>query len=119
MSETPGNGKGSATGGCPVDHSAISKNNGDQKQRAETASEAPHGSGCPVDHSKRGPSFAQSLFGRKSSSGCPVDHKDEQINPLNMMPELPQEKHDGQKEELSTDRELSSIPRASGTTEDN
>ncbi|PIA13261.1 cytochrome c and c1 heme-lyase, partial [Coemansia reversa NRRL 1564] len=35
-----------------------------------------------------------------------------QINPLNMMPNLPQTKHVGQNSELSTERELSSIPRA-------
>ncbi|KAJ2558354.1 holocytochrome c synthase [Coemansia sp. RSA 1933] len=107
MTEHTGNGKGTTGSGCPVDHSGA-------------VSEAPHGSGCPVDHNKQGPSFAQSLFGRTktSQSGCPVDHKDGKINPLNMMPELPQEKHSGQKEELSTDRELSSIPRATGAKEE-
>ncbi|ORX67630.1 cytochrome c and c1 heme-lyase, partial [Linderina pennispora] len=40
---------------------------------------------------------------------CPVDHT---LNPLNMMPDLPQTMHSSQAESLSTERELSSIPRA-------
>ncbi|KAJ1662256.1 holocytochrome c synthase [Coemansia sp. RSA 1813] len=117
MSGASGNEKSTTTSGCPVDHSAMSKRD------SIAVGGAPHGSECPADHSKQGPSFAQSLFGTKatsgkSSSGCPVDHGDGQINPLNMMPNLTQEKHDGQKAELSIDRELSSIPRATGATED-
>ncbi|KAJ1814583.1 holocytochrome c synthase, partial [Coemansia sp. RSA 2598] len=56
-----------------------------------------------------------------AASGCPVDHgaanKDE-INPLNMMPNLTQEMHQDQKQKLSTERELSSIPRATPDTEE-
>lgn len=73
--------------GCPVD-------------RSKHASEAPHTvpKGCPVS-SQQAPSFAQSLL-------------DKEINPLNQMPHLPQSKHTDQTEDLSTDRELSTIPRA-------
>ena len=73
-------------------------------------------SGCPVDH-------------KNLKSGCPVDHKNsgcpingeqltqgnsknskETVNPLNMMPFLPQHPLPGQKRPLSTARAHSSIP---------
>ncbi|KAJ2779951.1 holocytochrome c synthase [Coemansia interrupta] len=99
---------------CPVDHS---------RQAAQlSVSEAPHEQrpSCPIDHNQKPPSFAQSLFGGRSSSGnsgCPVDHSGESkdaINPLNMMPNLTQSMHADQTESLSTERELSTIPRATG-----
>ncbi|KAJ2524217.1 holocytochrome c synthase [Coemansia sp. RSA 2049] len=124
MTDGSGSEQSNAGGKCPVDHTKAAAT----AAAPSRVSEAPHGAECPVvDHqdSKRGPSFAQSLFGfkqtdnssnnsRNAPSGCPVDHGNGQINPLNMMPHLPQEQYAGQKTELSTDRELSSIPRDTG-----
>ncbi|KNC98140.1 uncharacterized protein SPPG_06544 [Spizellomyces punctatus DAOM BR117] len=75
------------------------------------------GGTCPVDHS----SFA-SIAGKRSApssstsasssgGGCPVDHTSSHINPLNMMPNLPQTPSQGQTVNLSTERTSSSIPR--------
>ncbi|KAJ2082703.1 holocytochrome c synthase [Coemansia sp. RSA 988] len=93
--------------GCPVDHSP--KGNTNQQQQTV---EAPHKSTYPADHSQQTP---QPLL--HSEAKCPVDHNNadnqqSQINPLNMMPNLSQTKHAGQATDLSTERELSSIPRA-------
>ncbi|KAI9500919.1 holocytochrome c synthase [Coemansia spiralis] len=126
MAGTPNQDSGSGNniqggGGCPVDHSAIHKY---QHSSATSSSDAPHGSSCPIDHGEKGPSFAQSLFGSPppNKSACPVNHGSASaaeerpsssfINPLNMMPNLTQDRHEGQQTALSTDRELSSIPRA-------
>ncbi|KAI8323174.1 cytochrome c-type heme lyase [Martensiomyces pterosporus] len=114
----------SGSGGCPVDHSAMKKH-AEAPHTTAAHSEAPHGSGCPVDHEqqKQLPSFAQSLFGSTSSnaqsrSQCPVSHdegSESQLNPLNMMPHLTQDMHEGQTSELSVERELSSIPRSTNS----
>ncbi|PVU95836.1 hypothetical protein BB559_002596 [Furculomyces boomerangus] len=54
---------------------------------------------CPVDHDQ-------------TPQKCPVSSENnEVINPLNMMPELTQDKHHTQTKELSIDREISTIPR--------
>ncbi|KAJ2162813.1 holocytochrome c synthase [Coemansia sp. RSA 552] len=103
----------SAPRGCPVDHAAGSPSQADGS--AVPPGQAPHAPACPVDHAQAGPSFAQSLFGSSPEAPpeCPVDHSgDSPLNPLNMMPELAQTAHSGQKAALSTDREESSIPRA-------
>jgi cytochrome c heme-lyase len=59
---------------------------------------------CPVDHGKK-------------ADACPVDHskytKNDKLNPLNNMPELGQEMWEGQSIQLSTERELSNIPKDS------
>ncbi|KAJ2722655.1 holocytochrome c synthase [Coemansia sp. Benny D115] len=94
-------------GGCPIDHSSTQAPSEPVKD-----SPAPHSTpACPIDHTQRAPSFAQTLLG-KQSPGCPVDDDKAEINPLNMMPNLGQQMHTGQTEALSTDREVSSIPRA-------
>ncbi|KAJ2610888.1 holocytochrome c synthase [Coemansia sp. RSA 1365] len=97
-------------GGCPVDHS--SKDNDNQQQQTQAAATT---STCPVDHTQQTPSLPKSY--QHSEAKCPVNHAEtddqqSQVNPLNMMPNLPQTKHAGQTSELSTERELSSIPRA-------
>ncbi|KAJ2238126.1 holocytochrome c synthase [Coemansia sp. RSA 1722] len=106
-SNNSSNNSGSKAGksGCPIDHTP--------------AGEAPHSRpSCPIDHTQRTPSFARSLFGNNNEDNqtpaCPVDHKstNDQINPLNMMPNLSQDMHTGQTQKLSTERELSTIPRA-------
>ncbi|KAJ1835617.1 holocytochrome c synthase [Coemansia sp. RSA 2706] len=63
--------------------------------------------GCPVDHTASGGSQPAAPH----APTCPVDHSTP-LNPLNMMPNLPQSMHAGQTAALSTDRELSTIPRA-------
>ncbi|OMJ26401.1 Cytochrome c heme lyase [Smittium culicis] len=45
-----------------------------------------------------------------TAASCPVDHGE--LNPLNLMPNLPQTRSANQKTTLSTERELSSIPRS-------
>ncbi|KAJ2002501.1 holocytochrome c synthase [Coemansia thaxteri] len=86
---------------------------------------------CPVDHEqhrRQAPTFTQSLFGRDSSRQqpdstpkCPVDHGETppstDVNPLNMMPHLSQDMHSGQTTQLSTERELSTIPRSNASAE--
>jgi cytochrome c heme-lyase len=42
-------------------------------------------------------------------------HKDEELNKLNMMPELNQRPQDDQTVDLPTERVISSIPKAKGT----
>ncbi|KAJ1959571.1 holocytochrome c synthase [Dipsacomyces acuminosporus] len=133
MSDSKGSASG-AGGGCPVDHSAMKTQVADIHM-----SQAPHGSGCPVDHGQKSrlPTFAQSLFGSStdesqqqhqesrpssSESKCPVNHGNSaqsEVNPLNMMPNLTQEMHEGQTSKLSVERELSSIPRATGSSDPN
>ncbi|KAJ1648034.1 holocytochrome c synthase [Coemansia asiatica] len=123
MSDSGTSSSRSGSSGCPIDHSATQK---------MFVSEAPHSqsSSCPIDHTQRTPSFAQSLFNSSSSSSSsrepdpsatPVDHgstKEDQVNPLNMMPYLTQDMHSDQKQKLSTNRQLSSIPRATPTNGD-
>ncbi|KAI9479987.1 cytochrome c and c1 heme-lyase [Coemansia mojavensis] len=95
--------------GCPVDHTAL------KSQQPSGIVSAPHASGsCPVDHTKQqSPGFMESLFGSKPlKTECPVDHKGTSVNPLNMMPNLSQDKHESQETALSTEREISTIPRA-------
>lgn len=60
--------------------------------------------GCPM-HEKS----------KVSGGGCPVNHGEtgSKINPLNMMPNLPQTPHEGQRASLSTERTLSIIPKSS------
>ena len=62
---------------------------------------------CPVDHGKIS----------EKADACPVDHskytKNDKLNPLNNMPELGQEMSEGQSIKLSTERELSKIPKDS------
>ncbi|KAJ3378672.1 holocytochrome c synthase [Lobulomyces angularis] len=75
--------------GCPVDHTKINKSD----------------SSCPVNHTQ---------MSKNADSGCPVDHssknsKNENINPLNQMPNLKNEMIEGQIEPLSTKKTLSSI----------
>ncbi|KAJ2850710.1 holocytochrome c synthase [Coemansia brasiliensis] len=112
-------GDSSNSRGCPVDHAALGTQQPLDSSTPNTTASAPHASGsCPVDHTKRqSPSFMQSLFGSKptpppSNSECPVDHQGASVNPLNMMPDLPQDKHESQSASLSTKREISTIPRA-------
>lgn len=68
---------------CPVDH---------QSAAAKPAQ-------CPVDHGSSSP----------KSAGYPVDHSP--INPLNQMPDLPQQRQSNQSTDLPLERSESSIPR--------
>jgi len=70
---------------------------------------------CPIDHDNN----TASASGSSSSSHpsgpakCPIDHgKSGELNPLNQMPNLAQERAPGQTMELPLDREVSTIPRA-------
>ena len=117
-----------STSGCPVLHSNSSASKPDNLD-SKVAS-----SGCPVMHSKAKPTI------ERASSGCPVMHskakpteKDvgrreasspksfnvysEPIDPTNQMPYNPnQMPHPDQKEALSVERVVSSIPKG-GTNE--
>ena len=46
------------------------------------------------------------------SNGCPIVHSGDALSPDNQMPQLSQEQAPGQQMYLSTDRSISSIPRA-------
>ena len=90
---------------CPIQHSPSSPS---QK--------------CPVDHDALASS---STSGSGSSSSphpseaarCPVDHgKSGELNPLNQMPTLAQERAPGQTQDLPLEREVSSIPRATDSS---
>ncbi|KAH6581470.1 hypothetical protein BASA61_009051 [Batrachochytrium salamandrivorans] len=85
---------------------------------------------CPVDHSKLQSAARQPLAGTSASTPppaageCPVvdhsrDHSQQknrslssELNPLNMMPSLSQDKAIGQVSALPTERTLSGIPRS-------
>lgn len=73
-------------------------------------------SGCPVDHSKY--TANKNSRGKeieKNKGGCPVPHDQVAsltLNPLNNMPELSQQMTDGQSLKLSTEREVSTIPKS-------
>ena len=70
---------------------------------------------CPIDHNNS----TATASGSSSSSHpsgpatCPVDHgKSGELNPLNQIPNLAQERAPGQTTELPLEREVSTIPRA-------
>ena len=73
---------------CPIDHSAL----------APGSSSPPHPSGSPHP---------------SGLAKCPVEHGNTgDLNPLNQMPNLAQERAPGQSMELPLEREVSTIPRA-------
>ena len=78
---------------CPVDHNALASGSG-------ASSSHPSGSTHPSGLAK-----------------CPIDHeKGAELNPLNQMPHLAQERALGQTTELPLEREVSSIPRATDSS---
>lgn len=92
---------------CPIKHSSPTP--------THTASAE-----CPVDHNTPASGFGSSPSQHPSGSThppspakCPIDHgKSGELNPLNQMPNLAQERAPGQTAELPLEREVSSIPRA-------
>ncbi|RKO92828.1 cytochrome c/c1 heme-lyase [Blyttiomyces helicus] len=90
---------------CPVDHSSFAN-----LKRGNPAS-PPAASACPVDHAALSPPPAP------APSECPVDHSSDGVNPLNMMPKLGQDRAPGQVLDLSTQRTVSTIPRADAADE--
>ncbi|PVV04514.1 hypothetical protein BB560_000986 [Smittium megazygosporum] len=67
---------------------------------------------CPIDHSK--PTTANILANKAGNSSQKVDSSEISelpLNPNNQMPNLPQKMHVEQNIALSTDREVSTIPR--------
>lgn len=66
------------------------------------------GGGCPVDHGKISSKST-------SASGCPIDHSSSSstINPLNMMPNMKNERVAGQTLDLPLERTQSTIPKGS------
>lgn len=87
---------------CPVDHRALAE---------------PAASKCPVDHTKL---MAKVKSQSEETSKCPVEpskrswwfsKNNDEINPLNMMPDLKNQKVPGQKLDLPTERTFSSIPK--------
>jgi len=89
---------------CPVDHSAPKTEEACPVDHSSSSDAA--ASGCPVDHSSSSDAAA---------SGCPVDHTTaadpNAMNPMTMMPHLPQEMMPDQTQELSTERSISTIPK--------
>ena len=61
-------------------------------------------SACPIDHSN---------YKKSTGSECPVDHGKQELNPKNNMPLLSQEMANGQSIKLTTEREISNIPKSS------
>lgn len=92
---------------CPVDHSTYEKflpprQQQQQQDEAKNKEEAK----CPVDHT------SYKHFLPQSKEGCDSDA----INARNNMPAVAQQSpHPGQAIPLSTEREVSTIPRADGT----
>jgi cytochrome c heme-lyase len=77
---------------CPIDHNGLASGSGSGSPSSSHPSCPPHPSGpakCPIDHGKTG-----------------------ELNPLNQIPTLAQERAPGQTSELPLEREVSSIPRA-------
>ena len=75
---------------CPIDHNALASGSGSSPPPHPSGSTHPSGlAKCPVEHGKSG-----------------------ELNPLNQMPNLAQERAPGQTMELPLEREVSSIPRA-------
>ena len=75
-------------------------------------------SGCPVDHSKY--TANKRKENEKNNGGCPVPHEQVAsltLNPLNNMPELSQQMTEGQSLKLSTEREVSTIPKSALETQ--
>jgi len=70
---------------------------------------------CPIDHNNN-TALASGSSSSSHPSGpakCPVDHgKSGELNPLNQIPNLAQERAPGQTTELPLEREVSTIPRA-------
>ena len=73
---------------------------------------------CPVDHNALASTpGASSLQHPSGLAKCPVNHgKNGELNPLNQMPKLAQERAPGQTADLPFEREVSSIPRASDSS---
>ena len=71
---------------------------------------------CPIDHNNNTNASASGSSSSSHPSGpakCPIDHgKSGELNPLNQMPTLAQERAPGQTVELPLEREVSTIPRA-------
>jgi cytochrome c heme-lyase len=94
---------------CPVKHEVrragwFSWISSDKPTTAAVETEAPK---CPVDHSKRKGWW---------SHGSGPDANNNQLNPLNNMPDLSSQKAAGQTLDLPTERTMSTIPR--GVQED-
>jgi len=87
----------SSPGKCPIDHSALASNSGSGSGFGSSSSQHPSGlSSHPSGLAK-----------------CPIDHgKTGELNPLNQMPNLAQERAPNQTLDLPLEREVSSIPRA-------
>ncbi|OXU30244.1 cytochrome c-type heme lyase [Nasonia vitripennis] len=94
-----GNTVSSASPVLPSDHPPINKH-----QHAEGKQPPPE---CPVHHQGASPPV-------QKKSECPVQHDDmSDLNPLNMMPKENQNPAPDQPFELSKERQVSSIPKAS------
>ena len=79
---------------CPVDHNALASGSGSPSSSHPSGSTHPSGPAkCPIDHGKSG-----------------------ELNPLNQMPHLAQERASGQSMDLPLEREVSSIPRANDSS---
>ena len=89
-------------------------------QPSPTLSSQPSPAKCPIDHNALASGSDPSSSSRPSGpphpsspAKCPIDHgKSGELNPLNQIPTLAQERAPGQTAELPLDREVSSIPRA-------
>ena len=75
---------------------------------------------CPIDHNALASGTSPHPSGSSHPSGlakCPKDHgKSGELNPLNQIPNLAQERASGQSADLPLEREVSSIPRASDSS---
>ncbi|KAJ1877932.1 Cytochrome c1 heme lyase, partial [Kickxella alabastrina] len=98
---------------CPVDHSSMSATN-----VATTALSSESEAVCPVDHNNR---KTMEIFLPTSTIKEDRDEEEKKakgnqgvlVNPDNQMPMVPeQQAHGGQRQTLSTQRVVSSIPRA-------
>ncbi|XP_066581065.1 holocytochrome c-type synthase [Prorops nasuta] len=65
---------------------------------------------CPMHKSKQDTKT-------RDTNECPIDHSNADVNPLNMMPPPNQQPSPGQPFPLPTDRQVSSIPKATGEDE--
>lgn len=94
---------------CPVDHSTYEKflpPRQQQQQQQQDEAKNKEEAKCPVDHT------SYKHFLPQSKEGCDSDA----IDARNNMPAVAQQSpHPGQAIPLSTEREVSTIPRADGT----
>lgn len=92
---------------------------GEQAAAAPAARrDEPDAAKCPVDHTKlkdipKDHPFYQHMQDMKAKMAAKAEPEaEEKINPLNMMPDLPQTQHPTQKIALPTERTMSTIPKS-------